>query len=62
MKRILLLLIMLSSLVVKAQNFWTEIEPFPSDINYYVKDISIVDETTLWVAGMSTESNWNEKS
>src|SRR6218665_838340 len=50
MKKILLVLTLLFSLVVSAQDFWTEATPFGRG-SYYAKNISIADESTVWVTG-----------
>ena len=47
MRKILLFLILVLPLYSNAQNFWTE--TFRSPGGYYVVDISIVDESTVWV-------------
>lgn len=47
MRKILLALILVFPLSSNAQNFWTEAFRSPGD--YYVADISIVDESTVWV-------------
>jgi len=50
MKKILLFLTILSSFVTNAQDFWTKTAPFQSGV-HYVTDISIVNESTVWVTG-----------
>ena len=51
MKKLLLLLLV--PIALTAQNFWTEVAPFPADAQYYVHDISIVDENVIWVSGLA---------
>jgi photosystem II stability/assembly factor-like uncharacterized protein len=50
MKKILLLLALCTGFTATSQNFWTEVAPFP-DENYYVRDISIVNQAVIWVSG-----------
>lgn len=50
MKKILLYLILLCSLFVNAQDFWTQVSYFP-DQEFLPKQISIVDANIIWAHG-----------
>lgn len=50
MKKLLLLILCNFSVVIFAQNFWTEVAPFNNDINFIPKEISIVDNNVVWVS------------
>lgn len=56
MKKLLLLLI--APMVLQAQNFWTEVAPFGGDpLNYYPRQISIVNEDVVWAWGTGAVAN-----
>lgn len=68
MKKSLLLLSLITTIGVQAQNFWTEVSPFPSNSNLIARQISIVDNNVVWVNGYNygdifdTTSKWSHSS
>lgn len=50
MKKILLSLLLIASVSLQAQNFWTQAVLWQAS-SHHVSDISIVDESTVWVTG-----------
>lgn len=61
MRRILLILILISSDFSNAQNFWKETAPFPDSSNYSTRNISIVDDHTVWVSGANPNANFSDR-
>lgn len=54
----LLLLLLIAPIALSAQDFWTETIPFPTTV-HHVADISIVDESTVWVTGTDLDGPGN---
>ena len=65
MKKLVLFVFIAFSFGAQAQNFWTEVSPFPSD--YSVRQIAIVDANIVWVYGYNfnfpvTSQSWSRST
>ena len=55
MKKLLPLLVCFSSFAIQAQDIWTEVTAPFSNSNIEIKEISIVDNSTVWFSGTTNE-------
>lgn len=52
MKKFLLLFCLMSTLSFQAQNFWSEVAPFPLNDHFAPFQMSVLDANTIWVQGL----------